>query len=82
MGHILVITLLIILPQYYARSPSLQSEGREVSNVIDSPRHNGASEGDLVCVDKLMMVEYTELTEVTTCVHKTQTRQGLRLCNC
>ena len=46
MGHILVVTLLIILPQNYARSPSLQSEERAVSNVIDSPRHNGASEGD------------------------------------
>ena len=27
----------------------------------------------MICVDKLMMVEYTDFTEVTTCVHKTET---------
>ena len=75
MDLILLVTLSIFIPENYARSVvSADSKGLGLSErFINSIMDNGTREGDLICVDKLMMVEYTDFTEVTTCVHKTET---------
>ena len=74
MDLILLVTLSIFIPENYSKSVRYNSKGLGRSaNFINAIRDNGTREGDLICVDKLMMVEYTDFTEVTTCVHKTDT---------
>ena len=75
MDLLLLVTLSIFIAENYSRSVRHNSKGLgRSSNFINSIQDNGTREGDLICVDKVMMVEYTDFTEVTTCVHKTDTR--------
>ena len=75
MDLLILVTISILVPENYARSVQYNSKGLgRSSNFINSIRDNGTREGNLICVDKLMMVEYTDFTEVTTCVHKTASR--------
>ena len=76
MDFLLVITLSIFIQDSYAgyRTVGYNSNDRSSKNSINSIIGNVTREGDMICKDKLMMVEYTDFTEVTTCVHNTDTQ--------